>query len=135
MLPGPDGIKKTLAVGLTNVYFEGTKTLVHEVSRGKSLEESVEKAQTSMVRKSGEVVYTSVIGSSLDKVPGLAGTKFGAGEGTQKTISNVMKGITATTGEVYDRAHDNMTVADKNISQHLTEDFNNWKNAQAEKLF
>ena len=132
---GGTKLQQTVLAGSGTIFFEGTKTLVHETVRGTDLGEAVEKAQTSMARKTGNVIYTSLTGNALDKIPGLAGTKFGASEETQKALEEVTKGTNALIGETYDRAHDNMTVADKNISEHLTDDFNNWKNSIAEKLF
>ena len=134
VLPG-GGFKKTLAVGTTTVFFEGTKTLIHEGVRGTSLEETVEKAQTAMVKKSGEVLITTTMGATLDKVPGIAQGKFGASDSTAKMLENFGKGTNALIGETYSRGHDMMTVGDTNISEALTHDFMEWKTEQAEKLF
>lgn len=135
VLPGPGGFKKMLAVGTTTVFFEGSKTIVHEGVRGTNPQEILEKAQTSMVKKSGEVLITSVMGSTFDKVPGIAKNKFGASESTFKMFENIGKGTNAAIGETYSRGHDMMTVGDKNISEHLTSDFMDWKTSKVEKLF
>ena len=112
-----------------------SKTIVHEGVRGTNPQEILEKAQTSMVKKSGEVLITSVMGSTFDKVPGIAKNKFGASESTFKMFENIGKGTNAAIGETYSRGHDMMTVGDKNISEHLTSDFMDWKTSKVEKLF
>ncbi|MBP5693433.1 MAG: hypothetical protein J6W86_06970, partial [Bacteroidales bacterium] len=120
-----------------NVWFEGTKTLIHDVSRGKSLEESVEKAQTAMIKKTGEVAIGGIVGGIVDKGTSVVGYKYG-GKMSVNNVFNMYKIANATKGastEIYGRAHDLMTVADKNISQNITEQFNDWKNSKVENMY
>ena len=134
---GGSQLKQTVATGVGTVWFEGTKTLIHDVSRGKDLETAVENAQTSMVKKTGEVIVGTVVGGVTDKGTNIAGQRFG-GKMSVNSVFNMYKvsnTIKNSAGEIYSRAHDNMTVADKNISQNITEDFNNWKNDKVEKMY
>ena len=134
---GGSQLKQTVATGVGTVWFEGTKTLIHDVSRGKDLETAVENAQTSMVKKTGDVVISTTFGGLMDKGTNLTGQRFG-GKMSVDSVFNMYKisnTIKNSTSEIYSRAHDNMTVADKNISQNITEDFNNWKNDKVEKMY
>lgn len=134
---GGGQIKQTVATAAGTVWFEGTKTVIHDLSRGKDLESSIEHAQESMVKKTGEVAFSTIVGGITDYGTGVVGKNYG-GKMSVNNVFNMYKIANAAkgaSGEIYSRAHDNMTVADENISHHITSDFNDWKNSKVEQMY
>ena len=134
---GGGQIKQTVATAAGTVWFEGTKTVIHDLSRGKDLETSIEHAQESMVKKTGEVAFSTIVGGITDYGTGVVGKNYG-GKMSVNNVFNMYKIANAAkgaSGEIYSRAHDNMTVADENISHHITSDFNDWKNSKVEQMY
>ena len=134
---GGGAFKQTVATAAGTVWYEGTKTVIHDLSRGKDLETSIENAQTSMVKKTGEVAMGMIVGGITDYGTGVVGKNYG-GKMSVNAVSNMYKIANTTKAastEIYSRAHDNMTVGNKNISEMLTEDFNDWKNSKVEQMY
>ena len=134
---GGTQMQQMVAGAAGTVWFEGTKTVIHDISRGKDLETAIENAQTSMVKKTGEVAFGLVVGGITDYGTGVVGKNYG-GKMSVDSVFNMYKIANAAKGastEIYSRAHDNMTVANENISQHLTKDFNDWKNSKVEQMY
>lgn len=134
---GGGPIKQTVATATGTVWFEGTKTVIHDLSRGKDLETSIEHAQESMVKKTGEVAMGLIVGGITDYGTGVAGKNYG-GKMSVNSVFNMYKIANATKAastEIYSRAHDNMTVGGENMSHHITSDFNDWKNSKVEQMY
>jgi len=134
---GGGPIKQTVATATGTVWFEGTKTVIHDLSRGKDLETSIEHAQESMVKKTGEVAMGLIVGGITDYGTGVVGKNYG-GKMSVNSVFNMYKIANATKAastEIYSRAHDNMTVGGENMSHHITSDFNDWKNSKVEQMY
>ena len=134
---GGGPIKQTVATATGTVWFEGTKTVIHDLSRGKDLESSIEHAQESMVKKTGEVAMGLIVGGITDYGTGVVGKNYG-GKMSVNSVFNMYKIANATKAastEIYSRAHDNMTVGGENMSHHITSDFNDWKNSKVEQMY
>ena len=134
---GGGPIKQTVATATGTVWFEGTKTVIHDLSRGKDLETSIEHAQESMVKKTGEVAMGLIVGGITDYGTGVVGKNYG-GKMSVNSVFNMYKIANATNAastEIYSRAHDNMTVGGENMSHHITSDFNDWKNSKVEQMY
>ncbi len=134
---GGGQIKQTVATAAGTVWFEGTKTVIHDLSRGKDLETSIEHAQESMVKKTGEVAMGLIVGGITDYGTGVVGKNYG-GKMSVNSVFNMYKIANATKAastEIYSRAHDNMTVGGENMSHHITSDFNDWKNSKVEQMY
>ncbi|MBP5391600.1 MAG: hypothetical protein J6Y40_05930 [Bacteroidales bacterium] len=134
---GGGPIKQTMATATGTVWFEGTKTVIHDLSRGKDLETSIEHAQESMVKKTGEVAMGLIVGGITDYGTGVVGKNYG-GKMSVNSVFNMYKIANATKAastEIYSRAHDNMTVGGENMSHHITSDFNDWKNSKVEQMY
>ena len=134
---GGSTLKQTVATATGTVWFEGTKTVIHDLSRGKDLETSIEHAQESMVKKTGEVAMGLIVGGITDYGTGVVGKNYG-GKMSVNSVFNMYKIANATKAastEIYSRAHDNMTVGGENMSHHITSDFNDWKNSKVEQMY
>ena len=82
-------------------------------------------------------ILGGIVGGIVDKGTSVVGYKYG-GKMSVNNVFNMYKIANATKGastEIYGRAHDLMTVADKNISQNITEQFNDWKNSKVENMY
>ena len=122
-------VKKVLFEGTANVYFEGTKTVIHELSRGASVEDAVDKAQVAIIKKTGEVFLTTVYGGVVDAAKGGPG---GNNANLREFLGETAK---ATSGELYSRTHDMIVDKDQNASQILNQQFSDWKNEKVEQMY
>ena len=122
-------VKKVLFEGTVNVYFEGTKTVIHELSRGASVEDAVDKAQVAIIKKTGEVFLTTVYGGVVDAAKGGPG---GNNIDLREFLGETAK---ATSGELYSRTHDMIVDKDQNASQILNQQFSDWKNEKVEQMY
>lgn len=126
---GLSGVKQVLFEGTANVYLEGTKTVVHELSRGASVEDAVDKAQTAMIKKTGDVAVSTIVGGIMDK-------SYGGDNSNNADLQKfIIENTKAGASEIYSRAHDMTTVGGKNSSQIINEDFSNWKNSKVESMY
>lgn len=130
---GTTGVKQIVFEGAGNIYLEGTKTLVHDLTRGESLEDAVENAQAAMVKKTGDVAISTVFGGVMDKAYG------GDGSNNAELAKAIVDNSKAGIGEIYGRAHDMMTMGkgdnEKNISQMINDSFSDWKNSKVESMY
>ena len=106
-------VAKTCGEFVTVVGAEGTKTIIHETSHGKSFEDALDKARVDMIKKTGDYA----VGKAGDKyIKDKMSNKFGDG----KVSEWVSKGKDAITkGEFYGAATKETTAA---VVNNFTQD-------------
>ena len=115
---GNEAVDK-LAADVLNVQMEGVKVMIHDVSRGKSVEELYSDVQEATVKKTGDVLVGRILGDGL---------------GMSDSDSNAV-------GEFISKGHDDLKWGgggdpeqDKTIAGHIASGWQDFKDKTAEKM-
>ena len=116
---GNEAVDK-LAADVLNVQMEGVKVMIHDASRGKSVEEIYNDVQEATIKKTGDVVVGRILGDGL---------------GMNDHDSNAV-------GEIISKGHDDLKWGgdgnpenDKTLAGNLAEGWQNFKDKTAEKMY
>lgn len=109
-----------LAADVLNVQTEGIKVAIHDLSRGKSIEETYSDVQEATVKKTGDILVGKVLGKGL---------------GMDDHDANAV-------GELISKGHDDLKWGggdnpeeDKTISGHIASKWQDLKDGAAEKMY
>lgn len=115
---GNEAVDK-LAADVLNVQMEGVKVMIHDASRGKSVEEIYSDVQEATVKKTGDVLVGRILGDGL---------------GMNDHDSNAL-------GEIISKGHDDLKWGgngnpeeDKTLAGHIATGWQNFKDKTAEKM-
>ena len=115
---GNEAVDK-LAADVLNVQMEGVKVMIHDVSRGKSVEELYSDVQEATVKKTGDVLVGRILGDGL-----------GMGDHDANAV-----------GEIISKGHDDLKWGgngnpeeDKTLAGNIASGWQNFKDKTAEKM-
>lgn len=115
---GNEAVDK-MAADVLNVQLEGVKVMIHDVSRGKDVEELYSDLQEATVKKTGDVLVGRILGDGL---------------GMSDSNANAV-------GEFISKGHDDIKWGgngnpeeDKTLAGHIASGWQNFKDKTAEKM-